>query len=96
MTHIDEWLDSPKFNLTEGEKAARLFLEVYRMPAWKKSLLLPLLAEREIFCQYEGSFYRCTGASRLGDVWLTSKFQQEHGYEKRVDVAACSKWGTKP
>ena len=39
---------------------------------------------------------RCTGASRLGDVWLTSDFNQEMGYEKRVDVEECSNWSANP
>jgi len=37
-----------------------------------------------------------TGASRLGDVWLSKDFAREDGYEARVSVAACSGWGATP
>jgi hypothetical protein len=50
------------------------------------------LSARELYCDYEGARYRCIGASRLGDVWLTSDFSNENGYEKRIWVDGCSNW----
>lgn len=94
--HIDEWLDDVVMEeISEGEKAARLYLEVFRFPAWKQSLLLPLLACKSIFCTYEGKRYRCTGASRMGDVWLTRDFKKSSGYDSgmRVDVDKVADWG---
>ena len=26
------------------------------------------------------------------DVWLAKNFEQDHGYDKRVDVELCSNW----
>jgi len=53
------------------------------------------LTENKLFCMYKGKKYRCIGASRLGDVWLTEHFEREFGYDLRVDVADCSYWGDK-
>jgi hypothetical protein len=54
------------------------------------------MKQHELFCEYEGKRYRVTGASRLGDVWLSADFAREYGYELRVDVEKCSVWGPTP
>lgn len=50
------------------------------------------MEDYKLFCMYKGERYRCTGASRMGDVWLHSDFSQDTGYEHRVDVEECSDW----
>lgn len=88
MTHVDDWLDAPAKDA--AEKLAKEFLEHMRRPAvdhdWRWIEANPL------FCDYQGKRYRCTGASRIGDVWLTADFKRETGYELRVYVDDCSNW----
>lgn len=92
--HIDDWLDERHANPPEtgGEKHALEWLEHFRRPAVAQDRAW--LAEHPLFCTYkDGKRYRCIGASRLGDVWLTSDFSRTHGYDMRIDVADCSEWG---
>ncbi len=91
VTHVDDWLATPSWE-SEGENYAKFFLDHARRPAWMKVAFAPWMKQHRLFCTYEGKRYRCTGASRLGDVWLTENFAHEAGYEKRVDVAKCSEW----
>ena len=88
MTHIDDWLDEPATN--ETEKQVKEWLEHYRRPAAYKDHRW--LSARVLLCDYEGKRYRCIGCSRMGDVWLTTNFEAEYGYEKRIDVTGCSNW----
>ena len=87
-THIDDWLDEPATN--ETEKLVKEWLEHYRRPAIDKDH--KWLSARVLLCDYEGKRYRCIGCSRMGDVWLTTNFEAEYGYEKRIDVTGCSNW----
>lgn len=92
--HIDDWLDTPTFS-DEGETYAKFVLDYKRMPAWKISAYYKWMGQFKLFCTYEGERYRCTGASRMGDVWLAKDHNRENGYDKRVDINACSAWGDK-
>jgi len=99
-THIDDWIDYGPVNyhkLTESEQDeinyARWFLFYKRSPATLQMAFAKAMREHKLFCDYEGVRYRCTGASRLGDVWLTSDLNQDYGYERRVEVLKCSNWG---
>ena len=94
MMHVDEWLDTPSDN--RGENYAKFVLNYKRMPAWQQTAFAEWMKPFMLFCEYEGQTYRVTGASRMGDVWLTSNYYQESGYEKRVDIDKCSKWGKTP
>ena len=92
MLHVDDWLDAPATD--DAEKMAKEFLEHCRRPAinmdWKWIEANPL------FCTYKGERFRCIGASRLGDVWLTRHFERGNGYDLRIDVADCSDWSKTP
>ena len=97
MKHIDDWLDEPKTD--EQEKLAQEWLDKFRMPAWDKlqerrdgSSVETWLRGYRLTCDYQGKSYRCTGASRMGDVWLTSNMEQIDGYDLRVDVEDISNW----
>lgn len=90
MTHIDDWLDSHQPTYP-GELFAKEFLEHARRPAIDQDHKWQ--AEHPLYCTYDGKRYRCTGASRLGDVWLASDLGRTSGYDLRVDVAQCSRWG---
>ena len=92
-THIDEWIDNPR-SKDEGERYAKFVLWYFRYPAWAKMAFWEFMRDHKLFCTYEGNRYRVTGASRMGDIWLTSDFSQDHGYELRVDVSKCYDWGS--
>lgn len=84
--HIDEWLDDKK-----GPEDVKEWLEHYRRPAIDKDY--GWLRARRLFCTYtDGYRYRCTGCSRMGDVWLSGDFERETGYSLRVDIQDCSDW----
>jgi hypothetical protein len=85
--HIDEFIDD-----YSTDPYATWVLNHFRLPAILKSKFDEFMKGHKLFCVYEGKKYRCIGASRLGDVWLTSKFDRESGYEHRVDVEMCSEW----
>jgi hypothetical protein len=94
VKHVDEWLDEITFD--ENEAYAKFVLDNMRWPAWKKTFYEKWMRPHKLFCTYEGDRWRVTGASRMGDVWLTKNFDQETGYQKRVDVDACTAWGPAP
>jgi hypothetical protein len=87
--HIDDWL-SQEVSRGEVLEDVRIWLEHFRLPATKKDY--KFLNSWKLFCVYEGNKYRCTGCSRMGDVWITSDFKRETGYENRVDMAELSGW----
>ena len=95
MTHVDEWLDMPSFD-DDGEIYAKFVLDYCRMPAWKKHAYAKWMSQYKLFCTYDGQRFRCNGASRLGDVWLTPDYEQASGYKLRVDVKKCSEWSDNP
>jgi len=92
QTHIDDWIDFPTPE-TEESKYAAWFFMLHRLPAMLQVNFEPWIKKYKLFCTYNGKRYRVTGASRLGDIWLTSKQHQDTGYEHRVSVDECSEWG---
>jgi len=85
-THVDDWLDAPARN--DAEFYAKTCLEIARAPAHGRGTTFRL------FCTYGQKRYRVTGASRLGDVWLTENPQRTYGYELRVYVDDLSNWSS--
>jgi hypothetical protein len=90
--HIDEWLDTARMPSDPANYAA-FVLEFARMPAWKQFAYAPFMKQHKLFCTYRGERWRCNGASRMGDVWVTRNPHKEHGYDLRVAVNECSNWG---
>jgi hypothetical protein len=86
--HVDDFIDSYR-----TDAYASFVLHHFRLPSTVKEKFNAFVADYKLFCSYHGKRYRCTGASRLGDVWLSSDFQRKTGYEHRVDVDECSDWG---
>lgn len=68
-----------------GLKYAHFMLSHFRKTAIERMMHEPWMSQFKLFADYDGVTYRITGASRLGDVWLSSDFSRAHGYEKRVD-----------
>lgn len=87
--HVDDFIDC-HFG---KEKYARFVLNYFRMPAALKFDFEEFMKPFKLFATWKGNRYRVTGASRMGDVWLTSKFDQELGYEHRVFVEELTNWG---
>lgn len=92
--HIDDWLD--KATLDPHLSYAKFVLEYFRRPAWQLVAFKPYMGQHKLYCTYKGKRYRCTGASRRGDVWLALNFSTDAGYDERVDVTECSEWSDKP
>ncbi len=86
--HVDDFIDDPA-----SDRYAASWFEKFRRPAVVK---MHEPDRRKLFATYEGKRWRVIGCSRLGDVWLTSDFARENGYERRVDVDACSAWSDAP
>lgn len=87
MKHVYDWLDEPAQN--EGEAAAKEWLDKATRPAI--GVDHPWLDARILSCEWRGKRYRCTGASRMGDVWIKKKGSRNH-YDHRVDVEELSGW----
>lgn len=93
MLHVDEFIDgTKKIGHTPEENYARFVLMLFRLNASLKAAFDVHIKQFKLFCVYENVKYRVTGASRMGDVYLTRDYNQEIGYQKRVDVAECSQW----
>ncbi|HEY3495950.1 MAG TPA: hypothetical protein VGK73_14730 [Polyangiaceae bacterium] len=89
--HVDEFIDRHG-----GDNYARWMLLHFRLPAILQLDFGQFIADKRLFCTYDGCRYRCTGASRLGDVWLADNFDRETGYDLRVDVDKCTDWSAEP
>ena len=92
--HIDEWLDKMEENPPEDENLKKVFeyLDFRRMSAAYQGVKFYLRPMIKVFCIYNNIKYKIIGASRLGDVWLTTNFDADHGYELRVDIDDCSEF----
>lgn len=95
-THVDEWLEYAVMDADEGTRYAAFYLHHRRLSAVAQTAFRPYLGALKLFCAYQGERYRCTGASRLGDVWLAKDHGRETGYDLRVNVDDCSAWGREP
>jgi len=91
LTHVDEFIDNYK-----GNDYARWMLMHFRLPAYQQAHFNKFIADKELYCTFEGKRLRCVGASAIGDVWLNSDYKKDYGHEYRVCVDDCSDWGDKP
>jgi len=91
--HVDNYIWE---NYDSGNDYAKWVLMHFRLPAVEQSIFRPFMEEKRLFCTYKNKRYRCIGASRLGDIWLTSRFSDSRGYEERVDIEGCSRFSGCP
>ncbi len=96
FVHVDDFIDGH-----DGDPYARFVLNYFRLNAICNLDFRPFMEEHQLFCTYKGCAwpagrYRVTGASRLGDIWLARDFEQETGYDYRVNVANCHEWSPNP
>jgi hypothetical protein len=88
MTHVDDYLDSER-----ADPIAKEFLEHARRPALDKDHRW--LESHMPIVTWRGRRFFCSGASRLGDVWLREFGSRSH-YDHRVDVDELSNWERQP
>jgi hypothetical protein len=86
--HVDDFIDDPR-----TDRYAASWFESFRRPAVDK---MRKPDERKLFATYQGSRYRVTGCSRMGDVWLHRDVNEDCRYQHRVDVDECTAWGGEP
>lgn len=91
MRHVDDFIDDPETNVY-----ASWFLNLKRLPAILQFKFVDQIKQYQLYCDYNGERWRVTGASRLGDVWLTKNFDQSSGYQERVSIDQCSNWSPFP
>ncbi len=72
---------------------AQWVLHFFRLPAAQQHAWKEFFGDKKLFCTYKGKRYRCTGASRYGDVWLNEDLKADAGYQLRVNVFDCESWG---
>jgi hypothetical protein len=77
--HCDDYIDDPA-----QPECLRAFLAHARAPAHG---LFREGARPHLFARHNGRLVRVVMASRFGDVGITTRLHDEHGYEKRVAVA---------
>jgi hypothetical protein len=98
--HVDDFIDygnvEERGKKDDNTSYARWVLAQFRFPATLAMATGKFIKQHKLFCDFEDQQYRVTGASRMGDIWLTSDFKQDTGYEKRVDVSDCSNWRKEP
>lgn len=89
--HVDEYIDD-----IDTDEYASFFLFLHRLPALLQSKFAKRIAELKLFCTYKGKRYRVTGASRLGDIWLSVEHERAVGYDRRVDIDECCFFSSTP
>jgi len=91
--HVDKFID-----MKLGQhNYARWMLNHFRLPAALRIDFEEFMKHHKLFCTYDGKRYRCTGASRMGDIWLAKDFHQTTGYDKRIDeIEECTDWSDEP
>lgn len=80
----------------EAPMLLRAFLIVNRMPAADKYVLKSAGIDPKLFADLEGTTYRLTMASRMGDVGITKDFEQDMGYDTRVPLEKLSNFRGEP
>ena len=93
-THVDTFIWKSRPN--PSEDYAKWILMHFRLPAMQQSLFGKFIKDHKLYCDYEGKAYAVIGASRLGDVWLTSNLKGEFPYELRVCIVDCKNFRPQP
>lgn len=75
---------------------ARFVLLHYRQSAAMKNDFKEIMKAFPLFCTYGSIRFRVTGASDMGDVWLSRDYEADDGYDHRVLWRRCSEWSQSP
>lgn len=96
--HVDAFIDQPG-----GDKYARWVLSLFRFPAVLAADFKEWIRPHKLFCTYQGTRYRVTGCSRLGDLYLHPDFDKDPEVSpyaapgfRGVDPEQCNEWGPQP
>lgn len=89
--HVYDWLNMAPAN--DAERDAKEWLENFCKPAYEKMMKGgdEWLARYRLTVDWRGKRYICSGASRMGDVWLKSEGSKSF-YDHRVNVEELSNW----
>lgn len=89
--HVFDWLAYPPAN--DSERDAKEWLGKFMKPAYDKHTMgiNDWLAKYILSVEWQGKRYVCSGASRMGDVWLRDDGSQQF-YDHRVNVEELSNW----
>lgn len=90
--HVDHFI----YRCYQKDCYARFVLAFYRQSAAIKLDSWPFMREFELYCTYGSIRFRVTGASAMGDVWLSHDFASTDGYDLRVSWKNCSAWSDTP
>jgi hypothetical protein len=89
--HVYDWLELPPAN--DAEKDAKEWLDKFTRPAYTKHTegINDWLARYRVTVEWKGKRYTCSGASRMGDVWLKTEGSTNY-YDHRVNVEDLLNW----
>lgn len=91
--HVDVWLDTPAWRMSEGEKAARFNMEIMRMPAWKAEAYKE--QRSNVYCDYKGEQWQLAFASSMGWLGLCKPCESATPqYTETCLVSECENWST--
>lgn len=93
---VDEWLNSSTSDCVSDKTLAyvHFFFTLHRFRAVERLIHHPFTQQFKLFADFEGVTWRITGASRLGDIYLSANPKREVGYDRRVtlDFAKITNW----
>ena len=84
--HVDDYI----WENRKGDSYAQWVLMHFRLSATMQGKFQEFMKDEKLSCDYNNGTYRVIGASRMGDIWLTSDFKRVNGYDLRVDIEDCS------
>jgi hypothetical protein len=89
--HVYDWLELPPVN--DAEKDAKEWLDKFaRLDHTKHAEGINDWLDRyRVTVEWKGERYTCSGASRMGDVWLKTEGSARY-YDHRVYVEELSNW----
>ena len=87
MTHIYDWIETA--SKTDSEAMVKKFLDFKTRGAYWQMKNKDKEPSVKCFCVYKNKKLKITGASRLGDVWLSKDFSRVYGYDYRVAIDDC-------
>lgn len=95
-SHVHFFIDygSMKSTADSSEAYARWVLMYFTLSATLQQLFYPYMKDRQLYCTFENQRWRITGASRLGDVWLSKTLAgtPKSRYDLRVCISDCSEF----
>ena len=89
---VQDWIDCICESDPEAVKYAKWYINNMLVPAVFQRPFKQVMKDIKLFCTYKGTRWRVTGASRLGDVWLTKNIDKDTGYGERVNVSDITEW----